>query len=382
MTFKRPKADYKPQGNLPNVDEFQRIAHEKKPNSSRLLDALANYIMDALNNLKKIVDEATVNLLPGADDLANKDKPVVSDGTTYVFKKLTGINLEADAITEREIKDLSVEKEKIQLQAVGTDQLEDGAVTTPKIADGTITAIKVQPLPLSKIRSTGNVSLVIGQAGGSHYTELSYMGAPKLVLPAVGDDGVLKLYNLSSIWYYSPVEYEGSKLRNLTTSLAKLLSSNKNTILVGKTDTSVGELDCNKGVLSVAANGGVPAFAALADLVNAEQNNINGNVITDNTLNTAKITQLSGVKFFDAGYYSNNQRGDFYLFKNFTAVRTDVGLYDFTIKTGYRTDYFIVSVAFAGNSFRYYVTQTTTYSFRVTVTGGEAPFSIMIIGYQ
>ncbi|CAK9254197.1 unnamed protein product [Sphagnum jensenii] len=131
------------------------------------------------------------------------------------------------------------------------------------------------------------------------------------------------------------------------------------------------------------------SFRKIAQVLNNDNANvgaINGAILQAGSVDFGAINPtnnpLGNVKFFDAGYYSNNQSGDFYLFKNFTAVRTDVDSMISPLRRVIAQTIFLVSVAFAGNSFRYYVTQNTTYSFRVTVLGGEAPFAITIIGYQ
>lgn len=391
--YSRPTLPYEPLQSLPNDRRFVNLTTLQQPPTAEMFDAELNAILDKINTLAAAINATVAGNIPGSDNPDNAGKFLVTDGAGNLSFILAGSdNIALNSIATALLQNQAVTQDKIGDGAVGSDQLADGSVITAKLADLSVSNAKLQPVPLSKTRSSGTPCIVVGQTGGSHYGEATLNLNPFGIV-TMGTDGKMNVYNLASVWYYSNVTYEGSKLTDQSVTLSKITVGVNNAGVVGSGNgtTAASFINTDNQIYGVLSGGGGNnvSFRKIAQVLNNDNANvgvINGNILQAGSVDFGAINPannpLGNVKFFDAGYYSNNQSGDFYLFKSFTAVRTGVGLYDFTIKTGYRTNYFLISVAFAGNSFPYYVTQSTPYSFRVTVTGGEAPFAITIIGYQ
>ncbi len=392
----RPAIPYNPIQILPNYDRYSSLG--QFPPTPQQLDGDFNRVIDLVNTLADAINNTAAGIFPGADDPLNANKLPTNDGAGNVsWTLINPLNLDVNAVQTPHVQDGAITAPKIQVGAVGTNQLDDGAVTTPKLGDLSVSNAKLQPVPLSKTRSSGTPCIVVGQTGGSHYGEQTLNLNPFGIV-TMGTDGKMNVYNLASVWYYSNVTYDGSKLTNQSVTLGKITVGVNNAGVVGSGDgtTAASFINADNQIYGVLSGGGGNnvSFRKIAQVLNNDNANvgaINGNILQPNSVDFGAINPannpLGNVKFFDAGFQSNNNNHDFYLFKQFIAVWNGTGIYDFTVIGDYRTDYFIVSVNFANVPYRYFITQTTQYSFRLSVVNNngtpvDAAFSIMILGYQ
>jgi hypothetical protein len=396
--YSRPSLPYAPLQSLPNDRRFVNLTTLQQPPTAEMFDAELNAILDKINTLAAAINVTVAGNIPGSDNPDNAGKFLVTDGAGNLSFILVGSdNITLNAIATALLQNQAVTQEKIGDGAVGADQLADGGVLTAKLADLAVSNAKLQPVPLSKTRASGTPCIVVGQTGGSHYGEATLNLNPFGIV-TMGTDGKMNVYNLSSVWYYSNVTYDGSKLTNQSVTLGKITVGVNNAGVVGSGDgtTAASFINADNQIYGVLSGGGGNnvSFRKIAQVLNNDNANvgaINGAILQVGSVDFGAINPaknpLGNVKFFDAGYQSNNQNHDFYLFKSFTGVWNGTGIYDFTIVGNYRTGYFMVSVAFANVPYRYFITQTTTYSFRLSVVNNngnpaDAAFSIMIWGVE
>ena len=135
--FKRPAIPYVPVQVLAHYDRYAAL--QGKPPTASQLDGDCNALMDYINQLAAAINETAAGIFPGADDPTNANKLPTTDGEGNVsWTQVTSTHLAEQAVQPRHLSNSAVTREKIQVNAIGTNQLDNSAVTGAKIADETI----------------------------------------------------------------------------------------------------------------------------------------------------------------------------------------------------------------------------------------------------
>jgi hypothetical protein len=94
--IKRPDLPYDAQ-KLPNYNRYQLLG--KNPPTAKSVDAELNSLVDKVNIVIDGVNDLEFGSIPGADDPANENKILTTNGDTLTWQFITDVNIEADAIT-------------------------------------------------------------------------------------------------------------------------------------------------------------------------------------------------------------------------------------------------------------------------------------------
>lgn len=165
--FERPNLPYDAES-LPNDKRYQLLTRSnKRPPTDVMLDTDFNYLIDAVRQLDKDVENVEAGVIPGADDIENKDSLVTTDGegnlgwvkiqdSNIENTSISGSKLIPQTITANEIQDGTLTGEKIGVEEVGSDNLADGAVTVNKIADGAVATAKIAADAVTTVKIAAN----------------------------------------------------------------------------------------------------------------------------------------------------------------------------------------------------------------------------------
>jgi hypothetical protein len=389
---------------LPFYNRYAALG--KKPPTAEQFDSDFNALVDAFNQLIDDIKNIVTGLIPGADTVTNADKLLTTDGEgnlSWIW--VNSRNMATSVVRTDHLQDGAVTTPKIGLKTVGTQQLDVHSVDTSILADLSVSNAKLQPVPLSKTSSSGNACLVGGQTGGASYAELAFQRHWDIA--TVGDDGRINTYSLGSLWSkQASGSCSGSKLTDVSTPLSALSTGSYYGGVVGASSPTKGGAatqgasfiyvdNIQYGVLSGGGGNNV-AFRKIAQVLNNDQSNVgalDGEMLTSGSVDYKAIdpttNPFGNVKFFDAGYYSNNDHHDFYMLKSFHAVRNDVGKYTFTLRNHvtYRSKYLLGSVTFNKPRCMHYINQGKDTEFILYTTNSfgteiDVAFSIIIMGCE
>jgi microcystin-dependent protein len=148
--FHRPDFSYQAES-LPNSNRFSVLTNAlKEPVPAKILELEINYAIDSLRKLDKAISLIIPGNIAGADDPANANMVVTTDGLGNLPFKLisnencqvgsiSGDKLIPSSVTALQIGNGQVSTAKLAAESVTTPKIDDEAVTEDKLADGSVT---------------------------------------------------------------------------------------------------------------------------------------------------------------------------------------------------------------------------------------------------
>lgn len=223
---------------LPNYNRYNNLGN--KPPTAAMIDGDLNSVIDNINIVINGVNGLEVGAIPGSDDVANAHKILSTTGAALEWRLLTDENIEpggisaisilentitggdhgkicASAITNFNIADNAVITQKINGLAVTTEKINNAAVTTEKINNLAVSDAKVanNSINITKLRSTGHKSVIIGNDVDYTYTELA-LNAGLVPSVRVGE-GAVTANSIAYLAGITPITTAGITDLNITT---------------------------------------------------------------------------------------------------------------------------------------------------------------------